>query len=300
MKLVGKHTVPRGCRGSTDGTSAVLIGAISLCLLLSAVFASGAFLGYQKERAAERASEEIVTVETVTAESIAAGTSVPRQTARPWESGGASTEYTETEPVKVTEPAKETVPGDHATSERPVSLAAETAPSRKTPARTESAGQSLIGTAYDSPVQTGRPDFSAARPVSEQIAALTGDVVQSSLSEAPKTALTEGSAKTVLSAASVKTGAWHTVKNCRITHYCSCAACCGKSDGITATGTRVKEGRTVAVDPKVIPLGSEVLINGHVYIAEDTGVSGNAVDVFIDSHARSLRMGVYRATVQWR
>ena len=58
----------------------------------------------------------------------------------------------------------------------------------------------------------------------------------------------------------------------------------------TASGTRVTEGRTIAVDPKVIPLGSKVKItvpnmpqyNG-VYIAEDTGgaIKGNIIDIYI-------------------
>ena len=56
-----------------------------------------------------------------------------------------------------------------------------------------------------------------------------------------------------------------------ITHYCKCTRCCGKNDGITATGTQATAGRTIAVDPKVIPLGTEVIIDGQSYIAEDTG-----------------------------
>lgn len=60
--------------------------------------------------------------------------------------------------------------------------------------------------------------------------------------------------------------------------------------GITASGTRATIGRTIAVDPTIIPLGSKVYItfpekysymNG-VYIAEDTGslIKGNKVDIF--------------------
>jgi len=39
-----------------------------------------------------------------------------------------------------------------------------------------------------------------------------------------------------------------------VTHYCPCEICCGKTDGITYTGTQATEGRTVAVDPEVILL----------------------------------------------
>lgn len=94
--------------------------------------------------------------------------------------------------------------------------------------------------------------------------------------------------------------AWHDAGEFTITHYCGCSECCGKSDCITATGTLAKMGRTVAVDPTVIPLGSEVLINNIVYIAEDTGVHGNMVDIYIDGHDQACQMGVYETEVCWR
>lgn len=78
------------------------------------------------------------------------------------------------------------------------------------------------------------------------------------------------------------------------THYCPCVKCCGKTDGITATGTKAAEGRTIAVDPNVIPYGTEVIINGGTYIAEDCGgaVKGKRVDIFCDSHETALMNGV--------
>lgn len=94
--------------------------------------------------------------------------------------------------------------------------------------------------------------------------------------------------------------AWQSVGECTITHYCGCTECCGKSDCVTATGTLAKMGRTVSVDPDVIPLGSEVLINGQVFRAEDTGVTGNHIDLYIDSHDQALAMGVYKTEVSWR
>ena len=79
-----------------------------------------------------------------------------------------------------------------------------------------------------------------------------------------------------------------------VTAYCPCAVCCGDSaDGITATGTVATQGRTVAVDPFVIPLGSTVVIDGHEYIAEDVGgaVDGNRVEIYFDSHEDALLWG---------
>ena len=81
----------------------------------------------------------------------------------------------------------------------------------------------------------------------------------------------------------------------RITYYCPCAKCCEKSDGITATGTIATEGRTVAVDPKVIPYGTVIYIEGiGARVAEDCGgaVKNNVIDVFVDTtHQEAIKMG---------
>lgn len=65
--------------------------------------------------------------------------------------------------------------------------------------------------------------------------------------------------------------------------------------GKTASGTTATAGRTVAVDPEVVPLGSEVEIvmpDGRVFrrIAEDTGgaVKGKVFDVHIDASDEEL------------
>jgi 3D (Asp-Asp-Asp) domain-containing protein len=86
----------------------------------------------------------------------------------------------------------------------------------------------------------------------------------------------------------------------KITHYCPCSKCCGKwADGITATGTIATEGRTIAVDPNVIPYGTKVTIRytdgtEHTYIAEDSGsaIEGNRIDVFMNSHEAAWNAGI--------
>lgn len=81
----------------------------------------------------------------------------------------------------------------------------------------------------------------------------------------------------------------------RISAYCNCSKCCGKwAGGPTASGTTPKAGRTIAVDPKVIPLGSKVIIDGHTYIAEDTGsaIKGNKIDMYFSSHSEAMAWGV--------
>ena len=86
----------------------------------------------------------------------------------------------------------------------------------------------------------------------------------------------------------------------KTTGYCPGACCNGSNSGITALGTRLKPGRTIAVDPRVIPLRSNVEINGHVYRAEDTGgaIKGNRIDILFSSHAKADRWGVRYVNVK--
>lgn len=47
------------------------------------------------------------------------------------------------------------------------------------------------------------------------------------------------------------------------------------------------EGRTVGVDTDYIPLGSKIMINGHIYVAEDTGsFHGQVIDVYVTDHSK--------------
>lgn len=87
--------------------------------------------------------------------------------------------------------------------------------------------------------------------------------------------------------------------NFQITYYCACEICCNKADGITATGTPVVEGQTIAVDPRVIPYGTKVIIGGHIFTAEDCGgaIQGNHIDIYVNNHAEATALGVTNADV---
>ena len=54
---------------------------------------------------------------------------------------------------------------------------------------------------------------------------------------------------------------------------------------LTSTGAIAEEGRTIAVDPSIIPYGSIVLINGNEYVAQDCGgaIKGKKIDIFVDN-----------------
>lgn len=97
----------------------------------------------------------------------------------------------------------------------------------------------------------------------------------------------------------------------RLTAYCPCEVCCGEwahsrptdAQGneivYTATGDVAEEGKTIAVDPDVIPYGTEVIIGGNTYIAADCGgsINQNRIDVYMEDHAEALAFGIQYATV---
>jgi 3D (Asp-Asp-Asp) domain-containing protein len=83
--------------------------------------------------------------------------------------------------------------------------------------------------------------------------------------------------------------------NVRATHYC--ASCSGAR---TATGGSARRAG-LAVDPRVIPLGSRVYVPGHgVLVADDTGgaIKGRRVDIRLASRGQCGRFGVKRMTVR--
>ena len=72
----------------------------------------------------------------------------------------------------------------------------------------------------------------------------------------------------------------------RITGYDCCVACCGKSDGITASGTTATVGRTCAAS-KDFAFGTRLYIEGlGERVVEDRGgFAANTIDVLCEDHA---------------
>lgn len=82
----------------------------------------------------------------------------------------------------------------------------------------------------------------------------------------------------------------------KLTHYCTGLFdhICGTGDGITSTGAPIIAGQSIAVDPTVIPYGSQLYIEGYGYrVAEDCGgaIQGQHIDIAVDSHEQALAMG---------
>lgn len=98
---------------------------------------------------------------------------------------------------------------------------------------------------------------------------------------------------------SPESGGWQYYGVCTITFYCPGPCCCGAyASGYTASGTRATANRTVAMSG--LPFGTEVMIDGQVYVVEDRGVGGMWVDIFVDTHEEALRRGMYEREVYIR
>ncbi|MCG3180385.1 MAG: Cell wall-binding protein YocH [Phycisphaerae bacterium] len=88
----------------------------------------------------------------------------------------------------------------------------------------------------------------------------------------------------------------------RVTAYCSCAKCCGRWArlGRTASGAPIASngGQFVAADTHVLSFGTRVRVPGYasgqwVPVLDRGGrIRGNALDLFMPSHAQAKRWGV--------
>lgn len=73
------------------------------------------------------------------------------------------------------------------------------------------------------------------------------------------------------------------------------------NDPITSTGTKPQVGRTIAVDPNVIPYGTKVYIPefDKVFIAEDCGsaIKGNRIDIYMQDYNTCMNFGFKDITI---
>lgn len=78
-----------------------------------------------------------------------------------------------------------------------------------------------------------------------------------------------------------------------VSAYCACISCCGKTNGITASGTQATANRTIAAS-SAYAFGTKIEIEGMgTYIVEDRGgaITGNKIDIYFDSHQEALQFG---------
>ena len=82
-----------------------------------------------------------------------------------------------------------------------------------------------------------------------------------------------------------------TILRASVSGYSACRACCGKSDGITASGRRARPGTCAA--PRRFKFGTVLWVRGYgraVVIDRGGAIRGNRLDLFFRS---------YRAAKQW-
>ena len=96
---------------------------------------------------------------------------------------------------------------------------------------------------------------------------------------------------------------WISLGVFKITYYCDCRECQGEYVGTTAIGTKPKVNRTIAVDPSIIEIGSQIMIDNKIYVAEDTGgaIRNKKIDVFVHTHQEAKENGVkYKEVKIWK
>jgi len=106
---------------------------------------------------------------------------------------------------------------------------------------------------------------------------------------------------------------WVSLGEYTLTAYCLCVKCCGiwsaehpsraGTDYVhrTASGTVAEVGRTVGVNPNVIPYGTVIWIDGHgEFTAEDSGAiprRSRVIDIYLGCHQTALDFGRQSAEV---
>ena len=78
-----------------------------------------------------------------------------------------------------------------------------------------------------------------------------------------------------------------------VTGYCPCKKCCGKEDGITASGVKATSNHTLAA-PSTYSFNTKIELDGYgTFVVEDRGgaIKGNRLDRFFDTHQEALNWG---------
>lgn len=153
---------------------------------------------------------------------------------------------------------------------------------------------------YQNEVEIERTEISSTiikEPVNKIVEVRTVQVTSRSSDERVATTNPALTASTTL--AKKVAGITPTVKSFNTSAYCSCAKCCGKTNGITASGAKAAAWYTVAAG-KGYKMGTVIYIpalkdkpNGGWFIVQDRGgaISNSKLDIYMGSHSAALQYG---------
>ena len=129
--------------------------------------------------------------------------------------------------------------------------------------------------------------------LSETITSVTVAATETSIGTAPIESRRETPVPPEITAEAVTVIESPGTRTVTATGYCSCATCCGKSDGVTASDTSCHWGTIAA--PRGWAFGSRYTIEGlsGVFTVEDRSgsISGNRIDIWFPTHAEALAWG---------
>ncbi len=115
----------------------------------------------------------------------------------------------------------------------------------------------------------------------------------------PNLASRSGNATRGLNLAGMAANRKATSMEVNATAYCPCIACCGKTNAITANGSKAQSYYTIAA-PRSFPFGTVIYLDYFKntpskgwYIVQDRGgaITDNKIDIFYDTHGEALQFG---------
>lgn len=153
---------------------------------------------------------------------------------------------------------------------------------------------------YQNEVEIEKTEISSTiikEPVNKIVEVRTIQVTSRSSGERVATTNPALTASTTL--AKKVAGITPTVKSFNTSAYCSCAKCCGKTNGITSSGEKASAWYTVAAG-KGYKIGTVIYIpalkdkpNGGWFVVQDRGgaISNSKLDIYMGSHSAALQYG---------
>ena len=153
---------------------------------------------------------------------------------------------------------------------------------------------------YQNEVEIERIEISSTilqEPVNKIVEVRTIQVTSRSAQERVATTNPAMTASTTL--AKKAQGITPTIKTFNTSAYCSCMKCCGKTNGITASGAKATQWYTVAAG-NGYKIGTIIYIpalkdkpNGGWFIVQDRGgaISNSKLDIYMNSHSGAIQYG---------